>query len=363
MGFLVGPQGGDDARSSRFVKARLRFAAAFAAAALAMLGALGGCAVGGGLADPSDAVREARPPVERAVEVAEEAPAEVGAPADAPDAGAPDASGAEAPLAGTGDAADAAAAPELVVRFLDVGQGDAALISCDGQWLLIDGGPPKASSTLYAILQRLGVTRLDCIVSTHPDADHAGGLSGALEVATCGTFYASTATSDTRTWRGVCDRLERQGVPLSIPAPGDSFDLGAARVTFLGPVRAAPDDNNNSLVLRIDHGGDSFLFTGDAEREEESDLLVAGANLCADVLKVGHHGSAGASSPAFVAAVDPQVAVISVGRNSYGHPTDEVLDRLAAQGARVLRTDQGGDIVATTRGSGIAFEQVGMIGE
>ena len=249
------------------------------------------------------------------------------------------------------------------MRFIDVGQGDCALISCDDQWLLIDAGPPQASSTVYSVLRRLGVARLDYLVSTHPDADHAGGISGALEAAACGTFYSPTAESDTRTWRSLCERLGRQGVPITIPAPGDSFSLGAARVTFLGPVHPASDDNNNSLVLRIDHGDDSFLFTGDAEREEESDLLSSGANLRADVLKVGHHGSAGASSPAFLAAVAPQHAVISVGDNSYGHPTDEVLGRLAAQGANVLRTDQGGDILAVSTGDGIVLTTKGSIDE
>ena len=359
MGFRDTPQGGENVRPWCFVKTRLRIAVLTAAVGLL---ALGGCAAGGSSGESGGAAPEPR--VERAVEVAEE----VEAPAsDAPsgadaNAGASDSS---APLAGTGDAASAPVpdASLLKVRFIDVGQGDCALISCDGQWLLIDAGPPQASSTVYSVLQRLGVTRLDYLVSTHPDADHAGGISGALEAATCGTFYSPTTESDTRTWRGVCERLDRQGVPITIPSPGDSFSLGAARVTFLGPVRPARDDNNNSLVLRIDHGGDSFLFTGDAEREEESDLVAAGANLRADVLKVGHHGSAGASSPAFLAAVAPEHAVISVGENSYGHPTEEVLGRLAAQNARVLRTDRDGDLLAVSAGDGITLTKKGAIDE
>ncbi len=359
MVFLGAPRGGDDVRSGRFVKTRLRIAALVVAAGLL---ALGGCAAGGDSGESGGAAPEPR--VERAVEVAEEVEAPASNAPSGVDAG-KGAADSSAPLAGTGDAASAPApdASLLKVRFIDVGQGDCALISCDDQWLLIDAGPPQASSTVYSVLRRLGVARLDYLVSTHPDADHAGGISGALEAAACGTFYSPTAESDTRTWRSLCERLGRQGVPITIPAPGDSFSLGAARVTFLGPVHPASDDNNNSLVLRIDHGDDSFLFTGDAEREEESDLLSSGANLRADVLKVGHHGSAGASSPAFLAAVAPQHAVISVGDNSYGHPTDEVLGRLAAQGANVLRTDQGGDILAVSTGDGIVLTTKGSIDE
>ena len=267
-----------------------------------------------------------------------------------------------APLAST-EAPDASADNALVARFIDVGQGDCALISCDGQWLLVDGGPSKASSTVYAILKRLGVTHLDHVISTHPDADHCGGLSGALEIATCGTFYSPTTESDTKTWASLTERLARTGTPITIPAPGDAFALGSATVTFLGPVRASSEDNNNSLVIRIDHAGNALLLTGDAERAEEADLISSGVNLRADVLKVGHHGSAGASSAPFLAAVAPRYAVISVGKNSYGHPTDDVLDRLAAQQAQVLRTDQEGDIVVTSTIEGIAVTAKGSIDE
>lgn len=354
MGFRNAPSGAAAARPAQSVIARLlAFALAVAVGSLA----LGGCA-SSGAPEPDVPADGGSASSGRLVEPAVEVAEEVDPPAAAADPGATDASASGA-LPGTG----APGASVLKVRFIDVGQGDCALISCDGQWLLIDAGPPAASSTVYSVLQRLGIERLDYIVSTHPDADHAGGLAGALEAVPCGTFFAPVTDSDTRTWRAVLDRLDRRGVALTTPEPGDGFSLGAAHVAFLGPLRAAPDDNNNSLVLRIDHGDDSFLFTGDAERAEESDLLSSGADLKVDVLKVGHHGSAGASSPAFLAAVAPRYAVISVGDNSYGHPTEEVLSRLAAQGAEVLRTDQGGDILATSTGGGVTFVRKGMIDE
>ena len=361
MGFRNAPSGEGRARPVRVASARLVAVAASVAFGLATLL---GCAASAGPTGPADA-KGPGSRVERAAEVAGEAgPLDDADASDAlDDADAPDAPDQEEPLASAGSGPGAGAPSLLKVRFIDVGQGDCALISCDGQWLLIDAGPPRASSTIYTVFRRLGVTHLDYIVSTHPDADHSGGLSGALEVATCGTFFCPAVDSDTRTWRGVCERLGRQGVPLTTPVPGDGFDLGSARVTFLGPVRAAPDDNNNSLVLRIDHGSDSFLFAGDAERAEESDLLASGANLRADVLKVGHHGSAGASSPEFLAAVAPQYAIIPVGANPYGHPTDEVLGRLSAQGAQVLRTDQEGDVLVVSTGDGVAVTRKDMVDE
>ena len=360
MGFKNAPSGAAAARPARLAAMRL---IAVVLAAMVGLLALGGCGAGPEPAQPGTAAQEARPQVESAAGEAEDADPPAADPgASASDASTSPGAGDRAPLAGT-DGAGVPQASELKVRFIDVGQGDCALISCDGQWLLIDAGPPKASSTVYSVLQRLGVTKIDYLVSTHPDADHAGGIAGALEAASCGTFFTPVTDSDTRTWRAVCERLALQGVPFTIPEPGDGFDLGAARVTFLGPVRAASDDNNNSLVLRIDHGDDSFLFTGDAERAEESDLLAAGVELRADVLKVGHHGSAGASSPAFLEAVAPRYAVISVGKNSYGHPTDEVLGRLAALDAEVLRTDQGGDILAVSNGEGVTFTRKGVTDE
>jgi competence protein ComEC len=259
----------------------------------------------------------------------------------------PDESGAARPLDET-----------LTVRFLDVGQGDAALISCGGQHLLIDGGPSDASQMIYAVLGNLGITRLDYIVLTHADSDHSGGVPAALQAATCGRFFCSVTTADNRAWASTVTRLDAQGVGIEVPCPGDTFFLGGATVTFLGPVTEALDSNNNSLVLRIDYGATSFLFTGDAEDAEESDLVYSGADLAADVLKVGHHGSKYSSTDSFLLRVSPTYAVVSVGENSYGHPTEEALSRLESCGAQVLRTDRGGTIVMDSDGVDIAVAQV-----
>ena len=241
------------------------------------------------------------------------------------------------------------AAGELVVRFLDVGQGDSALVTFGEQNLLIDGGPAKASQKLYAVLEDLGITHLDHVIATHPDEDHCGGLAGALQFATCGTFYCSVTEHDTDAFGNVVQRLG--GTPITVPAAGDSFALGPATVQFVGPVTPTDDANNGSLVCRLTYGTTSFLFTGDAEASSETQMTDSGADLHADVLKVGHHGSNTSSSTRFLNAVTPEYAVISVGKdNSYGHPTNETLLRLQAAGAQILRTDELGTITFISDG-------------
>lgn len=241
------------------------------------------------------------------------------------------------------------AADGLVVRFLDVGQGDSALVTFGGESLLIDGGPKNASQKLYAVLKDLDITHLDHVIATHPDEDHCGGLAGALEFATCGTFYCSVAEHDTDAFNDVAGRLH--GTSITVPSVGDSFALGQATVQFVGPVAPTDDTNNGSLVCKLTYGSTSFLFTGDAEAGSETQMVDSGADLHADVLKVAHHGSNTSSSTRFLNAVIPQYAVISVGAdNSYGHPANDTLVRLQAAGATILRTDELGTITFQSDG-------------
>jgi competence protein ComEC len=243
----------------------------------------------------------------------------------------------------------------LKVRFIDVGQGDCVLVSADGHNMLIDGGKSKQSSKVYSILRDLGITYLDYVVASHPDADHIGATSGALQYASIGTFYCSTATSDTKTFAKLVSRVEAMDKTVTIPANGDSFTLGSAVCTFVNPGVDLGSDNNDSLVLRLDYGQTSFLFTGDAESEEESAMLRSGANLDVDVLKVAHHGSSSSSTAAFLRAVSPTYAVISVGDNSYGHPTSKTLNALATAGAQALRTDELGTITFYSDGVNLTY--------
>ena len=258
---------------------------------------------------------------------------------------------------GTGaESTGIAQAGTLTVTWLDVGQGDAAVIQCDGQSMLIDGGKPEKSSYIYAWLQQHGLSYLDVIVATHVDADHIGGLSGALNYASVGTAYCPVTTGTTETFQSFVKYLAQRGKQITVPIAGETFALGGAQVQILGPLHRAEDSNDNSIVLKVSFGATSFLFTGDAERAEEQDLLNAGVNLQSTVLKVGHHGSDTSTSYSFLRAVAPQYAVISVGAgNSYGHPTEEVLSRLRDAGVTTFRTDMQGEITAVSDGQTINF--------
>ena len=249
-----------------------------------------------------------------------------------------------------------AQAGTLTVTWLDVGQGDAAVIQCGGQSMLIDGGKPEKSSYIYAWLQQHGLSYLDVIVATHVDADHIGGLSGALNYASVGTAYCPVTTGTTETFQSFVKYLAQRGKQITVPTAGETFALGGAQVQILGPLHRAEDSNDNSIVLKVSFGATSFLFTGDAERAEEQDLLNAGVNLQSTVLKVGHHGSDTSTSYPFLRAVAPQYAVISVGAgNSYGHPTEAVLSRLRDAGVTTFRTDMQGEITAVSDGQTINF--------
>lgn len=243
---------------------------------------------------------------------------------------------------------------ELAVRFLDVGQGDATLLESRGHWLLIDGGAPSASRKIYATLEKLGVSHLDAVIATHPDADHIGGIAAALNYATCDSLYCSVDQSDSETFAYMVKYNERNGSGIVVPQNGDSFSLGDATVTFLRTRETFSDSNNGSLVTRIDCGGASFLFPGDAENPAEQALLSDGANVSATVLHVGHHGSLTSTSAAFLAAVAPRYAVVSVGANDYGHPSERVMERIRDFGVAIYRTDQVGDIAFELRDGSLA---------
>lgn len=244
----------------------------------------------------------------------------------------------------------------FTVHFIDVGQADSALVTCDGHSMLIDGGNADDSNLVYSVLQRETEGHLDYVVGTHAHEDHIGGLSGAFEADTADVTFCPVTEYDSKAFRNFKTRADERGGGITIPAVGDTFTLGEASVTVVAVNSVPEDTNNTSIVIRIVYGDTSFLFTGDAEQETEEKILESGQDIESTVLKVGHHGSSTSTSQAFLDAVSPTYAVISCGKdNSYGHPHSETLAKLASAGVEVLRTDELGDIYCTSDGTEVTF--------
>ena len=249
---------------------------------------------------------------------------------------------------------------DLQIHFLDVGQGDCTIVLCDGESMVIDGGPASASSFVYSYIRNtLELQHIDYVVSTHPHLDHVYGLSSVLNAAPVDLVLTPVLEWDSKAFNSMVKYAEKQGAPLSVPQEGDTLRLGGATVTILHCWPEAIDygrTNDSSIVVRIDYGQTSFIITGDAEDWSEYMMIDSGMNLKADVLRVAHHGSSTASTLEFLQSVRPEYAVISVGKdNGYGHPHQEVLDRLNEVGSKILRTDELGTIVMNSNGETITI--------
>ncbi len=237
--------------------------------------------------------------------------------------------------------------PQLLIAMLDVGQGDSILVGSDGYYLLVDAGDNTQGDDVLQALADMGVQRLAAVVGTHPDSDHIGGLDTVIDGMDVDAVYMSALESNTRTYEDLLDAIDRRGLTVTVPKPGQEIQLGSAVVRFLWPPRGHQDsqDNNHSIVLRVSGAGHTALLTGDIEKRAEKALLQSGENVDCDILKVAHHGSASSSSQAFLDEAQPVIALIGVGAgNDYGHPKADVLRRLDGIGAHVYRTDRNGAI-------------------
>ncbi len=247
---------------------------------------------------------------------------------------------------------------ELKVHFIDVNHGDSMLVECNGEFMLVDAGESYAGPTVISYLQNLGVEKLDVVVSTHPHSDHMTGFTTVLQEFTLRKVYRSYRTSEEPFYINFISVLKEKSITPVVANLGDSFTLGKATVTVIGPVTQYSNVNNDSLVLMIEFGANRFLLTGDMEQMAENDLLAAKADLKADVLKLGHHGSNSSTSAAFLDAVQPKYGVISVGRkNAHNLPDAGPLFRMEERNIAVYRTDTMGTIVATSDGTNITFTQ------
>ena len=255
------------------------------------------------------------------------------------------------------------AGKKLTVSFIDVGQADSILIQTPGgKNVLIDAGNNGDATTIVNYIKAQNISRLDYVIATHSHEDHIGSMDKVINTFDIGQVVMPKESSNTQTFRDVITAITNKGLKPIEAKAGVKLDLGSELYgELLAPNSSGYEDTNDySAVLRLVYGKNSFLFTGDAETQSESEMLRLGSQLKVDVLKVGHHGSKTSSTAAFLKLVAPKYAVISVGKgNSYGHPTGEALDRLDSVGTKVYRTDESGTIVCESDGETITFKTLG----
>ena len=235
------------------------------------------------------------------------------------------------------------------VHFLDVGQGDCSFIELgNGQTMLIDAGNPEDGDDIVEYIKKLQYGDIDYVVATHPHDDHIGGMAEVLKTFPVEKMYMPNAVHTSYSFENLLNVIEEKDIDLNVAKSGTSIlSGGPINIDILSPVQEEYSEMNNySAVVRITYGESSFLFTGDAEKIVESEIL--NSEIDVDVLKVGHHGSNSSSSEAFIEVATPQIAIISCGQdNMYGHPDYEVLSLLDENNIKVYRTDEAGTIMVT----------------
>lgn len=258
-------------------------------------------------------------------------------------------------------AISSAATPTMKVHFINVGQGDATYIKMPGgEDILIDGGSQGQGDKIIAYLKKQKVDDIEIMIATHPDADHIGALDEVLKAYKVEAVYAPKVSHTTDAYKNFLKAVKAEKLTIKTAKAGVKLPLKTGTAKFVGPVRdyGKTDLNNWSAVLHITYNKNKFLFTGDAEKTAESDMVKAKQTLQADVVKVGHHGAKTSSNANFLEVVKPKYGVISVGKNSYGHPTTEVLNRFKPYKTTMYRTDQKGNIIFTSTGTKITVATV-----
>ena len=245
----------------------------------------------------------------------------------------------------------------LKIYFIDVGQADSILLENKGHYMLIDAGNNEDGPKLVNYFNEQDIKEFDYVVGTHAHEDHIGGMDDIIKNFKIDNFYMPDAITTTKTFEDVLDALEETNVIFQTPKVNQTFNLQDTTITTLSVTADEKNLNDTSIVLKVKHGTNTFLFMGDASTKIEKNLL--NKDIKSDVLKVGHHGSRYSTSLEFLKKVSPEYAVISVGENNtYKHPHEEILKRLEEQNIQIYRTDKQGTILAKSNGSIITFSTI-----
>ena len=252
---------------------------------------------------------------------------------------------------------------QMTIHYIDVGQGDCIWIQVNNKNLLIDSGPSSNRKSLLDYLENLNIKKLDYIIATHPHEDHIGNMDTIIRRYNIGSFYSPKVTHSSTTFENMISSLVDKNLKINILNRGvTGINLGEnTSVSVYSPLENLYSDNLNdySPIIKITFLNNSFLFTGDAEISTENTVLSQNENLKCDILKIGHHGSSTSTSPDFITAVNPSVAIISVGKNNpYGHPTPEIISLLNSLNIKTIRTDINGSIIAISDGKNINIYNV-----
>lgn len=241
------------------------------------------------------------------------------------------------------------------VHYIDIGQGDCELIESNGEYMLIDAGENGNEQIVINYLRKLGVEKLKYVVATHPHSDHMGGLAEVINEFKIENIImpklTKAQTPTTKTYRDFLEAVRNSSAKGIYSKIGEEYTIGEASFKILGPVSNSTENlNDMSVIVKLTHGENTFLFTGDAEYDEERDVIKNFADeLDCDVYKVGHHGSSTSSCKDFLESVTPEICIISCGEdNSYGHPHDEAMARISGYTNEIYRTDICGDIIVAS---------------
>lgn len=250
----------------------------------------------------------------------------------------------------------------MKVHYIDVGQGDSILVQVNNKNLLIDAGPRSAQNELISYLKSLNIKQLDYVIATHPHEDHIGGMGQVIKTFNIGKFYAPKVIHNTKTFEYMMNQLKNKKLKVNVikKGIGDEFNLGSDVSTkVFTPTKDNYEDlNNYSPIIKISYKDTSFMFTGDAEKEAESEALQEKKDLKSTVLKLGHHGSSTSTTEEFFKAVSPEFAIISLGSdNKYGHPHKETLEILEKTKTKYYRTDEDGTIILKSNGESVTKEK------